>query len=223
MPQLLTDLRMLATIERDTYQLFGQSITGATVTLSPASRTTPFFTAVTLTGWTSGIGSVIVTGTLSGVTVTSTLAFTGDMRKLGMSQEFDTLISVATTGFAAGGSLLGAALGYILGSPGTPDTGNVRVDAVSRTGQPKEELTTVAINVPCRITRERFGGLQQSVGEASIDAARIYFFPWQDLKRQDRVVADGDRWKIKGLSESFRLSDGQPYYKIAIVHSEEQV
>ena len=223
MPQLLTDLRMTSTIERDTYQLFAQSITGTTVTLSPASRTTPFYTAVTLTNWTLGEGSVVVTGTLAGVTVTSTLVFTGNEHRVGLNQEFDTLISVATQGFTANAGVLGSLLGFILGAAGDPDVGNVRVDAVSRTGQPKEELTTVAINVPCRITRERFGGLQQSVGEASIDAARIYFFPWQDLKRQDRVVADGDRWKIKGLTESFRLSDGQPYYKIAVVHSEEQV
>lgn len=203
MPQLLTDLSMRATIERDSFQLFAGGFTGAQSFGFTASRTKAFYTAVTLTDWEDAEGTVTVTGILSGVTVTSVIVFTGDARRLGMSQQFDTLINVATIGFSS-------------------DAGNIRIDAVSRTGQPVEELITVATNVACRITRERFGSLQQSVGEASMDAARIYFFPTQDLKRQDRVVADGDRWKIKGIQESFRLSDGTPYYKVAIVHSEEQ-
>jgi hypothetical protein len=60
------------------------------------------------------------------------------------------------------------------------------------------------------------------VGEASIDSARIYFFPEQQLFKQDRLLIDGERWQVKGIQETFRLSDGMPYYKVAIVFSEDQ-
>lgn len=220
MPGLLTNLKLPATIERETYQLFSQTMVGTTTAVASATRTDPFYIAVTLTDFVSGGGSVIVTGTLSGITVTSTMTFTGNQRRVEMNQIFDTLVSVQTSGFALGGqSVIGSLLGYVLGATGT---GTVRVDAVSRTGQAREELTTIATNVPCKVSRERFGGLQQSVGEASIDAARIYFFPWQQVQKKDIISADGDRWRVKGIQEMFHLSSGMPYYKLAVVFSEDQ-
>ena len=131
MPGLLTNLKLPVTIERETYQLFAQTMTGTTTTGASVARTDPFYIAVTLTDFENGEGLVTVTGTLSGVTVTSSLTFTGNQRRVEMNQIFDTLVSVQTTGFS--------------------DSGAVRVDAVSRTGQAKEELTTIAINVMCKV------------------------------------------------------------------------
>jgi hypothetical protein len=221
MPGLLTNLKLHATIEREVYQLFSQTINGSDTIAAPVTRTNPFYVAVTISDWATD-GSVIVTGLLSGLTVTSTIAFTGNERRVDTSQQFDTLISVATFGFGGGTpSYIGDPLGFILAGSGS-DTGDVRVDAVSRTGQAKEELVIIATNAMCKVSRERFGGLQQSVGEASIDAARIYFFPWQVVKKKDIVSVDGDRWRVKGVQEMFRLSDGMPYYKLAVVFSEDQ-
>ena len=222
MPSLLTNLKLPATIERETYQLFSQTMAGTTTTATSAARTDPFYIAVTLTDFVNGEGLVTVTGTLSGITVTSAITFTGNERRVEMNQTFDTLISVQTTGFATDASVIGSLLGFTLGGTGVEDTGTVRVDAVSRTGQAKEELTIIATNAMCKVSRGRFGGLQQSAGEASMDAARIYFFPWQVLKKKDIVIADGDRWRIKGVQEKFRLSDGMLYYKVAVVFSEDQ-
>lgn len=213
---------MFATIERESFQLAAVSVSGTSSSPVSVSRNDPFFVAVTLTDWNIADGSVIVIGRLAGVTVTTTTVFTGNVRRLELNQQFDEIVSVDTSGFASGNpSLLGDLLGFVLGGTGV-DSGSVRVDAVSRTGQPDEQLTVIGLNIPCRVTRSRLGSLQQSSGEAPIDSARIFFFPEQPLFKQDRILVDGDRWQIKGVQPAFRLLDGQPYYKVAIVHSEDQ-
>lgn len=222
MPLLNTSLQMFATLERESFQLALVTASGNSSNAVSVSRTDPFFVAVTLFGWNSADGSVILTGRLAGVTVSTTTVFTGNVRRLELNQQFDEIVSVATTGFTAGDpALLGDLLGFVLGGSEV-DSGSVRVDAVSRSGQPDEKLTVIGLNIPCRVTRARLGSLQQSVGDASIDSARIFFFPDQSLFKQDRISVDGDRWQIKGVQPAFRLLDGQPYYKVAIVHSEDQ-
>ena len=200
---LVANLHQPATIEREEYKLADVAVAGADTTAITATRTTPFHVAVTLTGWATAAGTVVVHGTLDSAPVSASQAFTSNSRRIYMNQQFDVLTSIVTTGFAS-------------------DSGQIRVDAVSRTGQPKEELTTVATNVLCKVTRERFGSLQQSVGEAPIEFARIYFFTNQPLKRKDIVSVDGDRWRIKGIQESFRMIDADPHLLIALCFHENQ-
>lgn len=200
---LLANLHQPATIQREGYKLADIAVTGADTTAVTASRATAFYVAATLTGWTTGAGTVTVHGTLDSVPVSASQPFTSNSRKVYMNQQFDTLTSVVTTGFDG-------------------DAGQIRVDATSRTGQPDEQLTTIATNVLCKVTRERFGGLQQSVGEAAIESARIYFFTNQPLKRKDIVLVDGDRWRIKGIQTSFRMVDADDHLNIALCFHENQ-
>lgn len=203
MPSLAADLHQPATIEREGFSLADVAVSGAdTTTISP-SRPSPFFVAVTLTGWATGAGVVTIHGTLDSVPVFASQTFSSNTRRIYLRQQFDALTSIVTTGFAA-------------------DSGQIRVDAVSRTGQPKEAITTVATGVLCKVTRERFGSLQQSVGEAAIDSARIYFFPEQPLFKKDIIAVDGDRWRVKGVQESFNGRTGLSDMKIAIAFNEEQ-
>ena len=51
MPLLNTALQMLATIERESFQLALVSVSGASVSPVSVSRDDPFYVAVTLTGW----------------------------------------------------------------------------------------------------------------------------------------------------------------------------
>lgn len=203
MPSLVADLHQPADIEREVFDLADVAVSGAdTVAISP-SRTSPFYVAVILTGWATGIGIVTIHGTFASAPVSAVQTFSSNTRRIYLNQKFEALTNIVTTGFAA-------------------DSGRIRVDAVSRTGQPDEALTTVASNVLCKVTRERFGSLQQSVNEAAIDSARIFFFPNQLLLKKDIIAVDGDRWRIKGVQESFNLRHGGLDMKIAIVFNEEQ-
>lgn len=200
---LLANLHQPATIERDEYKLADIAVAGADTTVITAARATTFYVAVTLTGWATAAGTVVVHGTLDSAPVSASQAFTSNSHRVYMNQQFDALTNIVTTGFVG-------------------DSGQVRVDATSRTGQPDEQLTTVATNVLCKVTRERFGGLQQSVGEAPIESARIYFFTNQALKRKDIVSVDGDRWRIKGIQRSFRMIDADDHLLIALCFHESQ-
>ena len=200
---LVANLHQPATIQREEYKLADIAVAGADTTAITAARLTPFYVAVTLTGWATGAGTVVVHGTLDSAPVSASQAFTSNSHRVYMDQQFDILTSVVTTGFVG-------------------DSGQVRVDATSRTGQPDEQLTTIATNVLCKVTRERFGGLQQSVGEAPIESARIYFFTNQALKRKDIVSVDGDRWRIKGIQQSFRMIDADDHLRIALCFHENQ-
>jgi len=203
MPLLVADLHQPANIEREIFSLADVAVSGADTTAISASRASAFYVAATLTGWTTGAGTVTVHGTLDSVPVSAVQAFSSNTRRLYLNQQFDVLTSVVTAGFAG-------------------DSGQIRVDAVSRTGQPDEALTIIASNVLCKVTRERFGGLQQSPNEAAIESARIFLFPNQAIAKKDIIAVDGDRWRVKGVQESFNLRTGSSDMKIAIVFNEEQ-
>ncbi len=203
MPNLAADLHQPATIEREVFSLADVAVSGADTTAIAAARASAFFIAVTLTDWTTGAGTVTVHGTLDSAPVSAAQTFSSNTRRIYLRQQFDVLTSIVTTGFAA-------------------DSGQIQVDAVSRSGQPDEALTVIATNVLCKVTRERFGSLQQSSTEAAIDSARIFFFPEQPIQKKDIIAVDGDRWRVKGVQESFNYRTGLSDMKIIIAFNEEQ-
>ena len=205
MPSLAADLHQPAEIQRETFELGTVSFSGNAILPLVASRADPFFMALVIS-LTTGIGSgnVRIEGQLDGDNKSQTIVFNGagDVRVIGFDQQLDTVQDLNIT----------------LPS----QIGTLTLQAVSRTGQPSEALTTIASNVLCKVTRERFGGLQQSSTEAAIDSARIFFFPGQALSKKDIIVVDGDRWRVKGIQESFNLRTGFADLKTAIVFNEEQ-
>ena len=150
---LVRRLLQTAVHGRDTFQLYqATALANADVSIA---RADPFYVATILTGFTTGSGTVTLTGQLSGATVTDVYSFAGSYRTLGV-QSFTSITNIQTSGLT-----------------NEPIVGTVTLEAVSKTGQPKEERITVG-TVRCRVMRARLGEIVEVTGGTALNSGIVH-------------------------------------------------
>lgn len=179
--RLIRWLKTRATVQRETASLANLSITGNSTESVSASRSSDFYVQVEISGWGS-TGTVLVDGLDSGSSsVQASLAFSGNHQRVDTNVAFRSISSVQTTGFSGSGTVI--------------------VRAVDQTGQPKEELTTVK-DIMCAITRAKLDEIVEPVGGIAMNSAKIFMFPNNGVKRNDRITIDNEVWEVQAIQRS---------------------
>ncbi len=179
--RMLRHLRQLADLQRITASAYDAAAVGsAAVTFS---RDNTFYVEAVLTGFADGIGSVEIVGrSVAGDSIGTTLTFTGNQRRKDVMIKFASLAFINTSGLTHEGV-----------------AGKIQVNAVSRTGQPVEEFTTIRQNIPVR-----FSGLrddeQVAMTGGKIDVSgKVFMSADGDVDRRDKLVFRGVTYNIRAL------------------------
>ena len=178
---MLRHLRQRADLKRITASAYDAIAAGsAAVTFS---RDNAFYVEAVLTGFADGIGSVEIIGrNIAGDSIGTILTFTGNQRRKDVTLQFLNLKFVNTSGLTNEGI-----------------AGNVQVNAISRTGQPREEFTTIRQNIPVR-----FSGLradeQVAMTGGNIDiSGKVFMSMDGDVDRRDKLVFRGVTYNIRAF------------------------
>ena len=149
------------------------------------SRADEFFVQSVLIGFSDGTGTVTVQGLdLAGVTQSVVLTFTGNQRRMNNQQRFVSLFEVTSSGLTNESTV-----------------GTVQVIAVSRTGQPREEFTTVQVNIPARFSGLRRNERVGSIGGVEDVTGKCYFGTDLGLSRRDKIVFRGTTYNIRAFKK----------------------
>ena len=70
--------------------------------------------------------------------------------------------------------------------------------AVSRSGQPKEELTAQG-TIKCAFTRSSFDQFLNPVGNVPVESCQIFMFPNNGVELGDIIIHHDTRWAVKRL------------------------
>lgn len=136
------------------------------------SRTVDFYAQAVLTGFIDGIGSVEIIGlNLAGTSISTTLAFTGNQRRMDPILRFRSFTHINTSGLT-----------------NEVTVGNLQVNAVSRTGQPVEEFTTFRTDVPVRFSNFRANEVIVMTGGRDAITGKVYVSADGDVDRRDKIV-----------------------------------
>jgi len=198
---LLRRLRQTAVHERDTFELYSDTaVADVAVNLSASES---FYTGAILTGFTSGTGSVILTGTLLGSTVSHTHVFSGNYRTQNTVQQFDTITRIQTSGLVNEAAV-----------------GTLTLEKTSRSGQPKESRTLLGTK-KCRVISARLGEIVEVTGGTALNSAKIQLWPKAGVLRNDILTVDDKVWAVKAIRPIYDQR-GTRAYDEAIVFSEGQ-
>lgn len=178
---MLRHLRQRADLKRITASAYDAIAAGsAAVTFS---RDDAFYVEAVLDGFADGIGSVEIIGrNVAGDSIGTTLTFTGNQRRKDVTLQFLNLTFINTSGLTNEGI-----------------AGNVQVNAISRTGQPREEFTTIRTNIPVRFSGLRADERVAMTGGNIDVSGKVFMGMDGDVDRRDKLVFRGVTYNIRAF------------------------
>jgi hypothetical protein len=187
-----------ASLERETAVLYSETAVADDSGLT-ISRSNYFYVDCRLAGFTTGSGTVTVTGLDTNSQQQSiVLIFTANQRKVNLSQRFLSITRVQTSNLANEAAV-----------------GTVTIRAVDAGGQPNEEATVVdAFNI--RMDRPRIGDALQASGHVPLNSAYAFIHPEPHVVENDILVVDGRRWEVKAVIEQFTRKNEFAYKQLIL-------
>lgn len=183
--QLTRWLRNTCIQQRKGFELYNKTAVADDAGLS-ISYTLPFFFDVKLAGFTTGSGTVTITGTDKDDLATNVvLAFTGNGRKLNGTQEFKTITRVQTANLADEATV-----------------GTVLIRKTADTGQPDESWSQIGTHL-CRFSQMREGDKVKATGSVEVNSTNMFVHPTASFLTNDRVIFEGEIWEVKAVSKRF--------------------
>lgn len=147
------------------------------------SRSDPFYVQGVLEGFTDATGSVEIIGlNAAGTSISMSLTFTGNQRRMNNQLEFASLSFINTSGLT-----------------NESVVGNLQVTSVSRTGQPREEFTIIRSNIPCRFSSLRENERIGSFGGVELVTGKVFMSMDGEINRRDKIDFRGETYNIRAI------------------------